>query len=242
MSKKDESTPADQEVKTDQVEATVEPKEETIAAAIEDKETKIPDAIPYNRFQEKVSENKELKDRVAELEKAIQDRDLSKTEVSTEVRDIAEEFGIDEGVLGKLASRLQAQAEQSIEARLAPLTAKEKQEKQDRLLTNMLNKALEANPDYADIVDPDVIKQLALNPANANKTMTQLIEKTYGKAIVPSSKKTMETTSPGKSEAIDTVDYDRAQSDSEYFSRIKSDPELKEKYNQEMIKRMHRYM
>lgn len=245
MSKEDVSTPKEEEVKEESTEAEVTPeetKEETIASAIEDKENKIPDSIPYNRFQEKVSENKELKDRIAELEQSVQNNELSKRDVSSEVSDIAQEFGVDEGILEKLAQKLQAKAEQSIEEKLAPLTAKEKHEKQDRVLTNMLNKALESRPEFADVVDPDVIKQLALNPANADKTMTQLIEKTYGKAVKPSEKKTMETTAPGKSEAIEDIDYDRAQRDSEYFAKIKADPGLHEKYNAKMLEKMGRYM
>lgn len=250
MSKED-VTPTEQEVKTDSNEAkeeskaetTVEAKEETIADAIQDKEeTKIPDSIPYNRFKEKVEENKELASRVEELEKAIQSKDLSSREVSSEVKDIADEYGIDESVLDKLSQRLQAQAQATIEEKLAPLNAKEKAEKQDKVLSQMLERAFEAHPEYKGIANPDVIKQLALNPANANKTMSQIMNDTYGNAVQSPDRKTMETTSPGKSEVIDSVDYDRAQRDSEYFAKIKADPKLKAEYNEKMTKELSRFM
>ena len=251
MSKEDVSTPSGEEVNNNQetakeesaVEATAETKEETIADAIEDKsENKVPDNIPYSRFKEKVESEKALKERVEELEKAIQERDLSKREVDSEVKDIAEEYGVDAEVLDKLAQRLQAQAQQTIEEKLAPLTQKEKREKQDKVLGQMLDRALEANPDFQDVVNKDVIKQLALNPANANKTMSQLITETYGNAIRPSEKKTMESVSPGKSDVIDSVDYNRAQTDSEYFAKIKADPKLKAEYNKQMTEKLSRFM
>lgn len=250
MSNKDDVTPETQEVNNEseakeesKAEATVDAKEETIASAISDKEeNKLPDSIPYNRFKEKVDENKELAARVNELEKKIANDDISRKDVSAEVKDMADEFGIDEGVLDKLADRLQARAQQTIEEKLAPLTQKEKAEKQDKVLSQMLDKALEANPDFANVVNKEVIKQLALNPANSSKTMSELIRDTYGNAVTPSEKKTMETTTPGKSDVIDSVDYDRAQTDSEYFSKIKADPKLKEEYNKQMREKLSRLM
>ena len=248
MSKEDVSTPAEEvntapEAKEEStVDATADTTEETIASAMDDKsESKVPDSIPYNRFKEKVDENKDLKERLEKLEQMAQDN-ASKKEVSSEVKDIAEEYGVDEEVLDKLAQRLQAQAQQTIDERLAPLTEKERREKQDKVLGQMLDKALESNPDFKDVVNPDVIKQLALNPANANKTMSQLITETYSNAVKPSEKKTMESVSPGKSDVIDSVDYNRAQTDSEYFAKIKADPKLKAEYNKQMTDQIARYM
>lgn len=249
MSQKDDVTPETQEVNNEspakeesKAESTEEAKEETIATAIEKDDSKIPDSIPYGRFKEKVDENKELAARVEELEKAIQNNDMSKKEVSSEVKDIAEEYGIDESVLDKLSQRLQAQAQATIEERLAPLTQKEKAEKQDKVLSQMLERSLEAHPEYKDVIDPNTIKQLALLPANANKTMSQIMSETYGRVVQSPDKKTMETTSPGKSDVIDSVDYDRAQTDSEYFAKIKADPKLKAEYNQKMTEQLSRYM
>lgn len=249
MSEKGDVTPETQEVNNEspakeesKAESTEEAKEETIATAIEKDDSKIPDSIPYSRFKEKVDSEKALKERVEELEKAIQNNDMSKKEVSSEVKDIAEEYGIDESVLDKLSQKLQAQAQATIEERLAPLTQKEKAEKQDKVLSQMLERSLEAYPEYKDVVDENVVKQFALLPANANKTMSQIMSDIYGKVITSPERKTMETTSPGKSEVIDSVDYDRAQRDSEYFAKIKADPKLKEEYNKQMRDQLSRYM
>lgn len=250
MSKTDVSTPAE-EVKdtaptateSTKAESTEDAKEETIADAMKDeKDNKIPDSIPYDRFKEKVDESKELARRVAELESKIQEQDMSRREVKSDLSDIANEYDIPTEALDKVAEKLYSKAQATIEERLAPLTAKERAEKQDKVLSSMLQKALEANPDYQSVVNQDVIKQLALNPANANKTFTQLIQETYGNAVTPAERKTMETTSPGKSEAIDKVDYERAKTDIEYFRQIKADPALRKEYNEQQLKDMSRYL
>ena len=234
----DNPTPAEEVNNTE--EEVVETQEETIASAMEEKKT--PDQIPYNRFQEKVNENKELKERIGELEQAAQADNMSKEEVASDLEDIASEFNLDAKVLDKVADKLASKAQQTIDEKLAPLTAREQKAQQDRVLGQMLDKALESNPDFKDVVNPDVIKQLALNPDNANKTMTQLVQDTYGSAVKVTDKKTMESTTPGKSEAITSVDYDRAQTDSEYFAKIKADPALKAEYNQKMTEQLSRYM
>jgi hypothetical protein len=244
MSQKDESTPESPEVNNETpANETEAPAEETIADAIKDDAKdapKVPDSIPYDRFKEKVDETKDLKDKLEALEKQVADNSMSNKEVSAELSDIAKEHDLDASVLDKVATAIEARAEKKIEERLAPLNAKERAEKQDKILTGMLDKALENNPDYQDVVNQDVIKQLALNPANSNKSMSQLIQETYSGAIKPSEKKTMETTSPGKSETITSVDYDRAQTDSEYFTQIKSDPALKAEYNKQMLDQISR--
>lgn len=249
MSKEDVSTPAEEvntapEAKEESaVESTEDTKEETIASAIEDKdEPKIPDSVPYDRFREKVNQNKELKSRIAELESSAQEGDMSKEDVESDLSDIATEYDIPTEALDKVAERLYSKAQQTIEERLAPLTAKEKADKQNQVISAMFDKALEARPEFKDVADQDVIKQLALNPANANKTMSQLLDQVYGKVVTSPERKTMETTAPGKSEVIDKVDYKRAQSDSEYFAKIKADPELKAQYNEQMTKELSRYM
>ena len=57
-----------------------------------------------------------------------------------------------------------------------------------------LEKALQNAPEYRDVVNVSVIKALAFNPANANKTYRQLLEEAYGNAIT--GQRTVETTTP----------------------------------------------
>lgn len=243
MSQKDSATPAP-EVKEEQIEA-VESKEETIADAMGDiKDTpKVPDQIPYDRFSEKVAENKELKERIEALESKAANDDMSKKEIKSDLSDIADEYNLDGDVLDKISRAIQAKATAEIEERLAPLTQRETQAKRDAAFEKMYTNAMTNSPEYQDVANKEVIKQLALNPANANKTFSQLLEMMYGGVVTRGEKKTMESTAPGKSdETIDKVDYNRAQKDDEYFSKIKADPQLKAEYNAQMLQNIQRHM
>lgn len=248
MSQKDSATPETPEVNNESeatVESEVVTKEETLADALEtDKEApKVPEQIPYDRFKEKVDENKELKERLEALEAKAQADEMSKKEIASDLSEIADEYNLDGNVLDKVARAIEARAKAEIEQRLAPLTQREQQSKRDAAFEKMYTNALDNSPEYADVVNKDVIKQLAFNPANANKTFSQLLEMTYGNLVKGTNRKTMETTQPGKSdETIDKVDYKRAQTDSEYFARVKADPQLKEQYNAQMREQLSRLM
>ena len=101
-----------------------------------------------------------------------------------------------------------------------------------KVFETMYSNAIQANPEYEKVVNKDLLKQLAFNPANANKTFPQLLKEVYPNAsLSKDAKKNMETTKKGKTEAIDSIDYARAQTDSTYFQQIMSDPKLKKEYN-----------
>jgi hypothetical protein len=94
-------------------------------------------------------------------------------------------------------------------------------------------KALEQLPEFDGVVNKEVIKTLSLNPANANKTFTQLIEEAYGHLV--SGKRTLDVANSRNSRLeAGEVDVKRANTDIEYFREIKSNPHLLKKYN-EMI-------
>lgn len=243
---KEETTPV-AEVKVTSTEdtpvtdTTVDVKEETLGDALHQEEKKVPESIPYSRFQEKVNETKELKEKVADLEKKIQDG-VSQREIDSDIDAIASEFQLDAKVLDKVVQVAEARAMAKVEEKLAPLTERESASKRESAFTQMLNRALEQNPEYVDVVNKDILKQLAFNPANANKTFSKLLEEMYGSVVKPAERKTMETTAPGKSDAtIESVDYRRAQNDSAYFKQIMADPVLKKEYNEINLKQLQRY-
>lgn len=237
MTQNVDTTPA-QEVKEEQ--ATVD--ETTIADALDDKETKVPDSIPYNRFKEKVDEVKGLTDRIEELESKLASGEMNKAEVQEDLESIADEHNLDATVLGRVAKAMEARALKSVEEKLAPLTAREEQVKRDKAFETMFNRAIEQNPEYAEVADKEVLRQLAFNPGNAQKTFSQLLNDTYGKFVTKPEKKTLETTTAGKTDAIESIDYKRAQTDSEYFAKIKADPALHAKYNEETLKGLTRIL
>ena len=242
MSKDDVNTPESPEVNNEATEVVTpeaEAKEETLADALDAKEeSKIPDSIPYNRFKEKVDENADLKSRLSELEERVQANETAQKEVDSDLADIAKEHDIPDSVLEKLSQKMLAQ----VDEKLAPLTQREQQAKLDSKFETMFAKTLADNPQFSDIVNKDIVKQLAFNPANANLTLSKLLENTYGKLVQPADKKTMETTQPGKSEAITSVDFNRAQNDSAYMKQIKADSGLHAEYKKELVEQLKRKM
>ena len=105
-----------------------------------------------------------------------------------------------------------------------------------KLFTEHFTKTMAEMPEYEKIVNRDVIKTLALDPRNANKTFAQIIESAYGHLIT--GKRTLETTKPGGGKEDTTIDFNKARSNGEYFKEIMADPELKKQYNSEIEKRL----
>src|SRR5205085_12092257 len=100
---------------------------------------------------------------------------------------IAEEHNIDAEFLKKLAGAIQKTAERTAEEKLAakmkPIEARERAEKVEKVFNVHFEKAMAEMPEYADVVNREVIKTLSLDPANADKTFPQLIEETYGRSL-----------------------------------------------------------
>ena len=93
--------------------------------------------------------------------------------------------------------------------------------------------AIEANPEYAGIANPEVIKTLSLDPRNASKTFVQIIEETYGGAI--QGRRTIETTTPRGGKDPEKVDIQRAKTDQDYLTRVLQDPAMREQYNADLL-------
>lgn len=244
MSKDDVSTPAE-EVKDPANQATdsdssKDDEEVTIADAVNESSNKAPDQIPYNRFQEKVNENKELKSRLDKLETMINDNQ-SKDKVEDDIADIADEYGIEADVLDKVAQSLYSKAEKAVEEKLAVITERERRTQQDQIISKMIDDAIESNPDYKDVVNKDVIRQLANNSDNHNKTISSLLHETYG-SLVNKKIEGMENNTPGKTETIEKLDFERAITDSDYMKKVKADSSLKDEFNKKQMEQLTQYL
>jgi hypothetical protein len=168
-----------------------------------------PTAVPIARLNKEIERRKELEAKLAQYESAVEEGD---EEAEPEVK--------------KLAQKLE-----QIEER-------DRAKDLDATFRTHLNKALENAPEYKDIVNVDVIKALAFNPANANKTYKQLLEEAYGNAVT--GRRTIETTTPRGGAKDEKVDMQRAATDGEYRRQVLSDPELKKQYNSGLTDRIFR--
>jgi len=99
---------------------------------------------------------------------------------------------------------------------------------------------MERMPEYNGIANPEVIKALATNPANAKKTLSQIMEEAYGGAI--QGKPTIETTKAGGGKQPEKVDFNRAQTDSDYFKQVMDNPKLKAEYNSKAMNDVLNYL
>lgn len=223
------------EVKTSTTDTKVEPekkqiKEETIGTVTKVEEPKS-DTVPLAKYMESRNETKELKARVAELEKS------SKTVDQDDIEALAKEFDADPKLLKALEKRFGTKPastdDSEIKAKLAEIEADRKADKLDKIFDGLWNKALEVDADLMAIADKDSLKKLALLPENQGLTLTQLAEKTYEKAV--KGKKTIESsTAQTREKTGEDVDFSKMSD--EDWDTVKGDPALKAKYEDYIIK------
>lgn len=209
-----DATNAPEVIEEQTTEQTPEEAEPSVAELHkETAEVKKPTEVPLSRLNKEIQRRKEVE---AEL-KAL--RAELESDGDVEADDIE-----DEPEVKKLAQKLE-----QIEER-------ERRAKLEATFMQHLNKALENAPEYKDIVNVEVIKALAFNPANANKTYSQLIQEAYGNAVT--GRRTIETTTPRGGAKDGKVDIQRAARDAEYRREVLADPELKRQYNESLHTRI----
>lgn len=211
-------------------------KEETIGEALGTETKKEARLVPEAALIEYKKENKELVKEIRELKKSIESG-ATKKEVSSDLKALAEEYGVDENFLSKLVSVTQAEAEAKLSSKLQPLEDEKKAEKIEKIFNENFDKALEDMPEFKGIANRDVIKSLCLDPKNSNKTFAKILEESYGHLVT--GKRTIESTKPRGGAGDATIDFDKAKKDTSYFTEIMSNPELKKKYNEELVKRIN---
>ena len=228
-----EATPTNTEPQPTVAEATVG---DTLADVSTEK--KVPDSVPYSRLQKEVQKRKELEAQLAELTTRAKDEQLSNRDVDADLAKIADEYGLDQAGLDKVAQAIKGQLSADMEERLRPITERETQARKEQIFNQHFTKAMEGLSELKDVVNPEVIKQLAFSPANANKTYTQLIQETYGNMV--KGRETLESTVPRGGNFDGAFDYGKAKTDPAYFEHIMASPTLKAKYNESMRQEMAR--
>jgi len=233
----DDKTVQPQAVETE-VTPAVAPKEETTVSELYQK--KEPKVVPEAKFLEYKKENKEIKKELAQLKQLIADG-ATKKEVSDEIESLAKEHNVNIDFLKKLSSTI----EKDLSKKLTKSEVKEDDSDEiedkptlnvDKAFNDHFDRVIQHLPEFQGIVNKDIIKSLALDPKNGNKTLTQLIEDTY--SAVLSGKKTLDTAKPGGGKEPQPLDFKKAQMDADYRRNVVfADPALKRQYNAEMLTR-----
>jgi hypothetical protein len=217
-------------------------KEETIGEALgtgktEPVKAKEPKMVPESVL---IEVKKELK----ELKRSIEAGSTTKVEVATDIKALAEKYGVDEAFLNELGtlmySKSKADLEEEINQRLAPLqeqvTGKDREEKINKAFDRAYANAIKQAPEFEKIANKAVIKALSLDPKNAHKTFNQLIEEAYGHLVT--GKRTLDPAGGGGRSETGVVDMARAKSDGDYFKQVMADPILKKQYNENLTGRL----
>ena len=230
------------ETTSQDTEATAEVSEQSIGEVMGTTEKEEPKTVGLDKFLDIKKENKALKRELKDIASRIDDG--GDDEIAGDIESLADEHNIDRAFLKKLAKNLEAKAAEKLEAtineKLAPITQKEKQAKVDAVFAKAYDKTMERMPEYNGIANPEVIKALATNPANAKKTLSQIMEEAYGGAI--QGKPTIETTKAGGGKQPEKVDFNRAQTDSDYFKQVMDNPKLKAEYNSKAMNDVLNYL
>ena len=198
-------------------------------------EKKEPKVVPEAVFLEEKAERKALAKELKEIKALIEDG-ASHKEVSGDIKDIAEEFGISEGAVQKLINKMGEKNQKEIEAALKPQLDAKKSEDNEKKFNDHFDKLIESMPEYKNLANREVIKTLAMDPKNANKTFAKILEESYGHLVT--GKKTLERTQARGGNSDAPIDFKRASKDMEYFREIMANPELKKQYNESLTSRL----
>lgn len=198
--------------------------------------------VPEAVFLDEKAKLKDAKAKIAELE-ALAANGGNKTEIATKLKDLAKKFPeLPEEFVTELGTTLSdevtAQAEAIAKKEVAPFKEREnaattaaQKAHIDTTAKELYDASIENMPDFKEIADFEVIKNLSLLPVNAKKTMPQIIEETYGRAVAQTGSKPIADTRPGGGKDPQPVDVDRARRDPKYFDEIMANPTLKKEYN-----------
>lgn len=179
----------------------------------------------------------QLKKDMKILQKKVESGETAASEISDSLKDIGTKHNVDPAFLQEFAAAVRSESESEFNARLEKelepfkkQSAEANQAKVDKVFAEHFKKTLESMPEYKGVANEEVIKALALNPKNANKTFADIFEEAYGHLV--GEKRTFDGAGPGSGKDNAEIDFDRAAKDTKYFDSIMANPTLKQKYNE----------
>ena len=195
------------------------------------------DTVPLSKYMDEKRERRALEDRIAELTKSSTGDDLA-GRLST----LAEKYEASPELLkeiGKVIAENKKDAMDSVDQKInailpkfAELENSKKIEQFNKVFSDRFDTLIADQPEYKDVANMEVLKQLAMLPSNSHLTLNQLAENTYGNAV--KGKKSIES---GKSSGgSDTASVDFSKMTDEQWETVKQSPELKAAYGEYITK------
>jgi hypothetical protein len=243
MSKDNNTQP--EEVKIE--EPVTEPAEQEEEVQPEEAEETLADIVPDEEPEEEKPKPKPETvpiDVYLQLKKELKEMKKSRTSsepTDSSIEEIANEFDVDPAFAKKLAGAIEQSSVSKFEERYLAekkqAELKEKVAQGEQKLDKAIESALESSPFYKDVVNIDIIKNLARTTTDKTMTVSKLIESVYGKAV--GGKKTMESSAPSSGERGESkVDFSMA-GDPAVYAQIKADPKLRKEYNEYLVKNLN---
>lgn len=219
---------------------------ETLGALTEEKH----ESVPLKKYMEEKRLSKENADKATALEAELAKvksnmASMSVPAINDEITRLATEHNADPELLAKLMSMAKTvtakEIREELDAQYAPAITRIEQErnaeKAEKKFDTLYEKTLSEMGEYAGVVNKDVIKSLAFNPANAKKTLPQILEEAYGNAV--QGRKSIESHTPG-SRGADEVDISNPTDHD--FDKINADPSLKAKWSKQAEDQIRQYL
>ena len=214
----------------------------------EDKDDRVPLAkyMDEKRARREAEENAQaMREDMTKLQAQLANGDKSVGAVSNDLASLAKKYNVDDAFLAELVTTIQSttskelasKLEQEYAPKFSQFEQERAQEKADKKFKELYDATIADNPEYVDVVNPDVIKALAFNPANAKKTLDQIIEDVYGKVTKPA--KGIERSHPGAK--FDAHEHRDAKGGTDW-DKVESDPEARKKWADETQEELSKYL
>lgn len=200
--------------------------------------------VGLDKFLEIKKENKNLRKDLNNLMETIRSN-ASQSQTKNEMEELAKQYDVNPEFLDKLVKTIEKNVSKKSDTSTKAKSTDDSDDSDDEedltpneaaleaAFTKEFDKAMAKLEDFADVVNKDAIFALSRLPKNADKTMTKIIEETYGKTLT--GKRTIDSAKPGAGKEAQKLDYARAKKDTEYFKQVMADPDLKKEYNERMI-------
>lgn len=231
----DIQTTASEDVTTDPVETTETKKanvpadESTLGELLDKSEDDGSQTVPVkdnNGETVPLSAFLDIKKEVKKLQKQLSEKTITDEEVGESLNELLDSYDVDPKFVKSFLKIAKEEARKELQPEIDNLRNKDRATNVQSTLKKMLNDSITRNPEYQEVVNEDVILQLANDPKNRKKTMSQLIEETYGKVLERGSR-SIETQTGGRNKPSEP-DFNKMTESEE--SEVYKDPELRKKY------------
>lgn len=180
--------------------------------------------VPLSLFLELKREMKELKEKTA----------ASNDDV---IADLSSRYDVDPQFMQEMVDAISSKTAKQFQDKYEPLIEKQvkerEQEKVESVFDKVFDKAVKQFSGNESIIQKDLIKRLALDPENADKSVKQLIEWAYGGALETVEGKpsvSFEKPKAGGGKKSTTLDF--ANLSPEDHKTIADDPKLRAEYGE----------